>query len=324
MSDSSDSESDKSSKTKTKKSTIFDNNVFDAEESDEKNSIINRKKKLNQLPQLLPPPPPTSLPPSSSSSQMKKPILKTNNEQPKKDKLSKPNDEQSMMKKKISLPKTIDKNKTLINSPKSIPKISKIPVPSQKRPSTDESSGSTKKLKIDDEKTKPTSIEEQTSSTPTKPESEISISDKPSIIITSPTNDSPVIPPKHDGPSTETNSQTTPTKFGIVFPSHHRQSTTTPSTSIRTQSTETSTSHETSKNDDEEMDEDNESVSVANNATIKDGTIVSTNTLKPPGTTLQPPLSDDETLNPETMQLSKFSFHSKYHFIFAFFVHQVI
>jgi len=37
MSDSSDSEAELSSKTKTKKPTVFDNNVFDAEESDEKN-----------------------------------------------------------------------------------------------------------------------------------------------------------------------------------------------------------------------------------------------------------------------------------------------
>jgi hypothetical protein len=188
--------------------------------------------------------------------------------------------------------------------------VSKIPrttIPAQKRPSTDESNESTKKVKLDDGKSKTTSIEEQISSTIIETESEISTSTKPSIVVTSSPNESSTNRPKIDEPSTETNPQSTPTKFGIVFTSHHRHSTTTPSVSIRTQSTETSTSHETSKNDDEEMDDDHESVPIIQNNTIsqKDEQIsANTNTLKPPTVTTQPPLSDDETLNPETMQLS--------------------
>jgi len=296
MSDSSDSEIDTSSKMKTKKSTVFDNNVFDAEESDEKTKSINRKNKINQ----------------QQFQQTKKSILKTNNEQIKKEKLTKINDEQPIItKKKITIPKIVDKKKFTINSTKS---TSKTTIQPQKRPSTDESNESTKKLKLDDEKSKSISIEEQIPSITIQTESEISTSNKPSIVITSPTTESSINLPKIDEPPPETNPQITPTKFGIVFPSHHRHSTTTPpSSSIRTQSTETSTSHETSKNDDEEMDEDNESVPIINNNnnnnnnnnTINKNEQISlnTNTLKPP-TTTQPPLSDDETLNPETMQLS--------------------
>jgi hypothetical protein len=287
MSDSSDSEVDTSSKTKTKKPTVFDNNVFDAEESDEKTKSINRKKKVNQ---------------SQTHQQTKKPILKTNNEQIKKEKLPKINNEQPTTKKKITISKTTDKKKVTVNSTKS---TSKTTISAQKRPSTDESNESTKKLKFDDEKSKSTSIEEQTPTIQT--ESEISTSNKPSIVITSAKTESSTNLPKIDEPSMTTNPQTTPTKFGIVFTSHHRHSTTTPSSTIRTQSTETktTTSHETSKNDDEDMDDDNESVPNNNNNTTNKNEQISsnTNTLKPP-VTGQHPLSDDETLNPETMQLS--------------------
>jgi hypothetical protein len=273
MSDTSDSEVEISSKTKTKKSTVFDNNVFDAEESDEKSKPINRKKKTNQ----------------QQIQQTKKSILKTNNEQTKKEKSSKINDEQPTTKKKITIPKTTDKKKATVNSTKS---TSKTTNSAQKRSSTDDSNESNKKLKLDDDKSKPTSIEEQISTIQT--ESEISTSNKPSIVITSPTNESSTNLPKINEPSTEPNPQTTtPTKFGIVFTSHHRHSTTTPSSVIRMQSTETS------KNDDENMDNDNESASINKTEQIPSNA----NTLKPP-TTTQPPLSDDETLNPETMQLS--------------------
>jgi hypothetical protein len=285
MSDSSDSETEISSKSKTKKETIFDNNIFDAEESDEKSKSINRKKKTNQ----------------QQSQSTKKSFVKTNNEQTKKEKVSKLNDEQSTGKKKITIPKTIEKKKVIVNSTKSTSKITKttITTPGQKRPSTDESNESTKKFKIDDNKSKTPSIEEQISSTTNQTESEISTSNKPSIVITSAANEPSSNLPKIDQPSTETNLQTTPTKFGIVFTSHHRHSTTTPSSSIRTQSTETS------KNDDEEMDEDNESRAVNNNNNkiITKNDQIPTNTLKPPNAG-QTPLSDDETLNPETMQLS--------------------
>jgi hypothetical protein len=290
MSDSSDSEMEVSSKSKTKKSTVFDNDIFDAEESDEKSKSINRKKKINQ----------------QQSQSIKKSFVKLNNEQTKKDKLSKVNDEQSTGKKKITIPKTIEKKKLTINSTKSTSKIPKTTTtPAQKRPSTDESNESIKKFKIDDEKSKTPSIEEQISSTTNQIESEISTSNKPSIVITSPTKEPSSNLPKIDEPPIETNPQTTttttPTKFGIVFTSHHRHSTTTPS-SIRTQSTETSISHDTSKNDDEDMEEDNESGAL-NNKTITKNDQLSTNTLKPP-TAAQTSLSDDETLNPETMQLS--------------------
>ncbi|CAF3869798.1 unnamed protein product [Rotaria sp. Silwood1] len=68
---------------------------------------------------------------------------------------------------------------------------------------------------------------------------------------------------KIDKLSTETQSQRTPAKFGIIFTSQDRHSTTTipppsapPSSSIRTQSTETSINHEASKNYDENMEND--------------------------------------------------------------------
>ncbi|CAF4735751.1 unnamed protein product, partial [Rotaria magnacalcarata] len=48
MSDSSDSEIEKPTKNKAKTATVFDNNVFDAEESDESTKPMNRKKKVNQ------------------------------------------------------------------------------------------------------------------------------------------------------------------------------------------------------------------------------------------------------------------------------------
>lgn len=282
MSDTSDSDVEVSSKTKANKPTVFDNNIFDAEESDEKSKPINSKKKINQ----------------QQSQQTKKPIVKTNNEQIKKDKPQKVNDEQSITKKKITIPKPTEKKKVTVNSTK--PTL-KTTVSAQKRPSTDELHESAKKLKLDDEKSKPTSIEERISAMQT--ESEISTPTKPAIVITSPAAlESSTNPPKIAEPSAETNPQTTPTKFGIVFTSHHRHSNTPPSSSIRKQSTETPVSHETSKNDDEEMDDDNN-----NNHTINKNEQVSvntnTNTLKPP-TLTQPPLSDDETLNPETMQLS--------------------
>jgi hypothetical protein len=84
------------------------------------------------------------------------------------------------------------------------------------------SNESTKKLKLDDEKSKTISIEEQIPSTTIETESEISTSNKPSIIITSPPNETSTNLSKINEPSTETNPQTTPTKFGIVFTSHHR------------------------------------------------------------------------------------------------------
>ncbi|CAF4640218.1 unnamed protein product, partial [Rotaria sp. Silwood1] len=291
MSDSSDSEIDRSSKTKTKTSTVFDNNVFDAEESDEPTKPINRKKKINQ----------------QQTQQINKSTLKTNNEPMKKEKLTKTNDEQLTTKKKLPITKTIDKRKSSVNSIKSTSKVAKTKVSTPKRPSTDESNESTKKLKVDDEKPKITSIEEQTSSTIIPVESDSSLTNKPSITLTSPSDETATTnEPKIDEPSTEIQSQTTPTKFGIVFASHHRHSVTPPSSSSlsgRTQSTETS------KNDDENMENDNESISINNNdnndTTLKDEQIISnTNTLKPPTITTQPPLSDDETLNPETMQLS--------------------
>lgn len=152
----------------------------------------------------------------------------------------------------------------------------------------------TKKQKVDDE---------QHPSESKQTQSEISAAEKPSIVVTSPKNDSTTTAatlPKIDEPRAETTPQTTPTKFGIVFQSHHRHSTTTPS-SKRTLSTETPTSHDTSRNDDDDMSEDHESASTKTNNNINDQS--TTNTLKPPAVT-QPPLSDDETLNPETMQLS--------------------
>ncbi len=193
----------------------------------------------------------------------------------------------------------------IVNSTKSTSKIPKLTTPAQKRPSTDESNESNKKLKLDDEKSKASSIEEQTPTITAETQPEVSTSNKPSIVITSPTHESSANPPKADEPSAETNPQTTPTKFGIVFTSHHRHSTSTPpSASVRAQSTETSTSHETSKNEEEEMEGDHDAL-VQNKNTIQknDQTPSTTNTLKPP-TATQTPLSDDETLNPETMQLS--------------------
>ena len=135
-------------------------------------------------------------------------------------------------------------------------------------------------------------------------ESEVATpSHQPSIVISSPAKDAPA---KNTESSAENNAQLTPTKFGIVFPSHHRHSTTTPPSSVRKQSTETLTSHETSKNENEDMDDDNESGTIHdNNKTIheNDPSSNNTNALKPPNKA-QAPLSDDETLNPETMQLS--------------------
>ncbi|CAF4439306.1 unnamed protein product, partial [Rotaria magnacalcarata] len=274
---------------------------------------MNRKKKVNQ-------------PQPQQPQQVKKSVLKTNNEQTKKDepikkeKLPKANDEQTIAtKKKITVTKTIDKKKSSIpTTVKSTSKVTKTSVSTPKRPSTDESNESAKKMKLDDEKPKIVAIEEQpslikSSSTITtiQTESEILPTSKPSIVLTTPSDESSTTLPKVDEPSIETNSQTTPTKFGIVFPSHHRHSTTTTtpppsSSSIRAQSTETLVTLETSKNADERMENDNESISVNinnNDTTIKDEQIIS-NTLKPPTVTAQPPLSDDETLNPETMQLS--------------------
>ncbi|CAF3588991.1 unnamed protein product [Adineta steineri] len=329
MSDSSDSEEEEessSSKSKTKKSTVFDNNVFDAEESDDNNKSINRKKKVTQQQ-----PQQQSQSQQPQQQQIKKPILKTNNEPIKKEKLSKNNDESSNIKKKMITSKVTDKKKPIVSSTKSISKPTKTTTSAQKRPSTDESNESTKKLKLDDDKSKTitttatsSTIEEQPlpssplrRTTPTPPpttiqtESEISIPDKPAIVITSPLNETSTNLPKIVESSVETNSQTTPTKFGIVFTSHHRHSTTTPSAVFRKPSTETSTSHETSKNDDEEMDDDHESTPAHNNNNNNNNTVnkneqitSNTNTLKPPTLTAQPPLSDDETLNPETMQLS--------------------
>ena len=255
-----------------------------------KTKEISRKKKINQQQQ---------------QQQTKKPILKTNNEETKKDKPSKTNHEQSVTtptpittKKKITITKTTtEKKKVTVNSTKPTSKITNSST-GQKRPSTDEPNESTKKLKFDDEKSKPTAIEEQQTLT-VQTESENTISDKPSIIITSPTHESSTNVSKIDEPSTtETNPQTTtPTKFGIVFTSHHRHSTTPPSSSIRTKSTETS------KNNDEHMDDDNELSTTNNTVNKNEQSVSNTNTLKPP-TTTQQPLSDDETLNPETMQLS--------------------
>ncbi|UJR25262.1 hypothetical protein I4U23_006614 [Adineta vaga] len=300
MSDSSDSEIEIRSKTKTKKPTVFDNNIFDAEESDDNSKSNNRKNKIPQMQtqtQTQPQPQPQP--------QTKKPILKTNNEQTKKEKTSKIVEEQSATKKKITILKPSEKKKSTVNTTKPLTKTTKTTTSAQKRPSTDESNESTKKIKLDEEKSKTittstTTIEEQNPPTPPPPvqiESTISTSDKPSIVITSPPNE-PV--------SVETNPPVTPTKFGIVFTSHHRHSTTTPIASIRKQSTETSTSHETSKNDDEEMDDDHRSVSIPNDKTTNkdEQTPSNANTLKPPTATAQSALSDDETLNPETMQLS--------------------
>ena len=180
-------------------------------------------------------------------------------------------------KKTASIPKVVEKKKPLVNATKPIPKLSKSSTPAQKRPSTDESNESNKKQKVNDEQ-----------------QSEVHTVDKPSIVISSPKTDSSIILQKIDEPKTETTPQTTPTKFGIVFPSHHRHSTTTPS-SKRTLSTETPTSHETSKND----SEDHESASTKINKNDQSNA----NTLKPP-VVAQSALSDDETLNPETMQLS--------------------
>ncbi|CAF4850145.1 unnamed protein product, partial [Rotaria sp. Silwood2] len=106
MSDSSDSEIDRSSRTKTKTSTVFDNNVFDAGESDESTKPINRKKKINQQ----------QTQQTQQTQQIKKSVLKTNNEQTKKEKSTKTNDEQSTIKKKLPITKTIDKKKSTVNS----------------------------------------------------------------------------------------------------------------------------------------------------------------------------------------------------------------
>lgn len=289
MSDSSDSEMETPSKTKPKKATVFDDNVFDAEESDEKTKPMNRKKKTNP----------------QQSQPTKKPLVKLNNEQIKKEKSPKTNDEQATTKKKITIPKIIEKKKLPVAATKSTSKVIKPTTTAQKRPSTDEPNESNKKLKLDDDKSKTPAIEEQISTTSNHTESDISTSHKPSIVVSSPTNDISSNLPKTVEPSVETNSQTTPTKFGIVFTSHHRQSTTTPPAPLRTQSTETSASHETSKNEDEDMNDDHESGTI-NNKTINENDKIptNTNTLKPPATKAQAPLSDDETLNPETMQLS--------------------
>lgn len=265
------------SRGKPKKATTYDNDIFDAEESDEKSKPINRKKKINQVPT-----PPT-----------KKTVVKPTTEPPRKDKISKVNEEATSNKKKISLPKTVEKKKIPVPLTKSTPKVVKPTTAAQKRPSTDEPNESIKKRKLDENKSKTPAIEEQHSTASNQMESET-----PSIVVSSVSNETPS---KTSESSAETNTQSTPTKFGIVFPSH-RHSTTTPPSSMRTQSTETSTSHETSKNEEEDMDDDHES---GNNKTIHENDQRSTNitTLKPPNKA-QAPLSDDETLNPETMQLS--------------------
>lgn len=294
MIDTSDSEPEPSSKAKVKKDLVFDNNIFDAEESDEKTKPIHPKTKVNQSQQQQQPQP------------MKKPILKANNEQLRKEKPSKLSEEQSTIKKKMIVPKSVEKKKPMVNTTKTIPKLPKPSTSAQKRPSTDEPNESNKKQKLDDEKSKRSSSDEQITSATKQARSEVSATDKPSIVVTTPANESSTTLSKIDEPTNETTPQTTPTKFGVVFTSHRRQSTTTPS-SIRTQSTETSVSHETSKNDDEHMEEDHGSVSTTinnNNTSDKNEQVLSNaNTLKPP-TATQPLLSDDETLNPETMQLS--------------------
>ncbi|CAF1547502.1 unnamed protein product, partial [Adineta ricciae] len=296
MSDSSDSEIEIRSKTKDKKATVFDNDIFDAEESDDDSKSANRKKKT------VPPP----------AQPMKKPTLKTNNEQTKKEITSKNVEESQVAKKKISISKPIEKKKAPTFTPKPPTKTTKTTTTTssaQKRPSTDESNESTKKLKLDDQKAKTTTatIEEQHSSTPPPPanqiESETSTptTDKPSIVVTSPPNE-----PLKDTLTSETTAPATPTKFGIVFTSHHRHSTTTPLASLRKPSTETSTSHETSKNDDEEMEDGHESAPTTTEKPTdkEEQTTSNANTLKPPTAPTQSALSDDETLNPETMQLS--------------------
>ena len=295
MSDSSDSEIDKFSKKKTEKSTFFDNNVFDTEESNEKNkSTIHHKKKINQ----------------QYIHEIKTSV---NNEQIKNEKLIKVNDKQSATKKKITLTKTTDKKKSTVNLAKNISKMSKTTHIAQKRPSTDESNESIKKVKLDDEKSKTISIEEHLTSTTIPTEIEISASSKPSIVLPSSFDESCTDPFKSDQPATETNIQTTSTKFGIVFASHHRYSATTSSPSTYVQPTEKSVDHETSKNIENDTKNDNELLPTIhdnnhnennNYLTMKDEQLSSnTNTLKLPSTA-QPPLSDDEALNPETMQLS--------------------
>lgn len=295
MSDSSDSEVDKRTKNKSKTSTVFDNNIFDAEESDEPSKPINRKKKINQ----------------QQTQQLKKSTLKIKAEETKKGTPTKTNNEPATIanKKKITVTKTSDKKKVTQNSVKSTTKPTKTSVSTPKRPSTDESNESAKKIKLDNEKSKIDSIEEQTTSTITiQTEAAAPSLDKPSIILTTPSNETSTEEPKINEPSTEIKPQTAPTKFGIVFPSH-RQSTTTTSPSTlfsRAQTTESLVNHGQSKNDDELMEHDHESVpTIRNNddVTVKEEQTTS-NTLKPPMITAQTALSDDETLNPETMQLS--------------------
>ncbi|CAF1201572.1 unnamed protein product [Rotaria sordida] len=95
------------------------------------------------------------------------------------------------------------------------------------------------KLKLDDDKPKVIPTEKQTSSTIIQTESEISSSNKLSTVLTSSSGGTSTnLPTKIDKLSTETQSQRTLTKFGIVFTSQDRHSTTTiprsaPSTSIR-------------------------------------------------------------------------------------------
>ena len=277
------------SRGKPKKATIYDNDIFDAEESDEKSKALNRKKKTNQVPTL----------------PAKKPAVKPTNELPKKEKVSKINDEQTPNKKKMNVPKIVEKKKLPALPTKSIPKVVRPTAAAQKRPSTDEPNESIKKRKLEENKSKTPAIEEQNSTVSNQMESDTSVPPQPTIVISSASNETPSNPPKATESPAETNTQSTPTKFGIVFPSH-RHSTTTPPSSMRTQSTETSTSHETSKHEDEDMDDDNESGATHdNNKTIheNDQLPTNTNTLKPPNK-VPPPLSDDETLNPETMQLS--------------------
>ncbi|CAF1278136.1 unnamed protein product [Rotaria sordida] len=95
------------------------------------------------------------------------------------------------------------------------------------------------KLKLDDDKPKVIPTEKQTSSTIIQTESEISSSNKLSTVLTSPSDGTSTnLPTKIDKLSTETQSQRTSAKFGIVFTSQYRHSTTTiprsaPSSSIR-------------------------------------------------------------------------------------------
>ena len=290
MSDTSDSEVDTGSKSKGKHSTIFDNDIFDAEESDDKNKTVRRNIKTNQEP----------------AAPVKKSILKTNNEQTKKVHSAKIADEATTSKPKVvSVPKTVEKKKTMLDSSKLALKGTKTSGSAQKRPSTDDSNESAKKLKIDDGKAARKSIDERTAAV-AKADTEVSASEKPSIVITTASNESPATPVKTVEPAKEAPSgaspQTTPTKFGIVFASHHRQSSSTPPASAaRAPSTETL------KNDREEMDHDHEPTAASStvDVTVKNEPIApNISTLKPPALSAPPALSDDETLNPETMQLS--------------------